>query len=95
MTNIEVRWRAIAALKAQGDLVAAKNLEEELLITGICQHCEKELKTPFETLTLCDTCEECHLIENMHPVALKLSLNKALALYGDEEAESTNDEQCR
>lgn len=77
----EVRWRAVAALRAQGDLVAAKILEEELLITGFCQYCEKELKTPFETITLCDTCEECHLVEGIHPATLRKRLVDLLKQY--------------
>lgn len=66
----------------------------EYVVLHGTRQCTRTSGLVFETLTLCDTCEECHLIENMHPVALKLSLNRALALYGDEEAESTNDEQC-
>lgn len=81
MLKQEATWRAISALKAKGDLVAAAILEDELKITGYCQYCERQLQTSFELITLFDTCEECQLVEGMHPAKLKRMLPRILAAH--------------
>lgn len=83
MLKRETQLRAIAALKAQGDLVSAALLEEDLKITGFCQYCEKRLQTSFELITLLDTCEECQLVEDVHPAKLKRMLPRMLAAYDE------------
>lgn len=74
MNHQEAIIRAIAALKANNENLAAKVLEDELLITEKCQYCDTLLFNSFETVTLQDTCENCWYVSDIHPAVLKKKL---------------------
>ena len=73
--------RASAALRASNDPEAAQILEDDLLIDSCCKHCRITLESQFEIVALQDSCENCWLVDGIHPAVLKKSLLKTWQLH--------------